>query len=599
MVWRVRLLQKKRNNNNSHLIMSNPSLETSSPPDTVQYVAQSFEKPPSAQTNRAVGWTLKVLTLSLIGVAVVAAIAFQLFGRSQKSARAMSTPGDFCVTGSGDYGSMPIQCTVQNSASACPVGCGCVPVAQNGSGYCREGVLIPTIVPTIIPSVAPSPTPGSTSPTPIRVPTSTPTPGRTSPTPTPGEVTFPVDLTHSVVALGNPNKTINKQGWSLNIFDMQQYQGDVYFGGGSNNDNVGPTNIWKINDSMNSASADYVGNVENLYRLAVFDNVLYMPNADPLGKETDRWLFEKKQTNGWRGLPGSANTVKSAHMLGVYKYKDLLFVSGSERLAQTQPSGFDTKPMVWLSANGGTQFVRAYTDTKDPTIKNYINNNRGSFDALFVLGSDLYVTPGFSGYYAKNLYPQVLRYDTSTKKFESSGSFDVLQWIPKSRYEDPVNDPYGQNSTKVSFPHAAVNVNNALLYVAKYEWGVSNFGLTLKTSHDAYAQAIELPHNALAQDIIVQNGKIYVLANALVSSQSGSYGRKAYAMIFRSDRASTNPSDWKEMIRIQNPDNDLEHAIVMSFEMTTNNIYFTYNAPFPKSDGKTGNLYRVRKPAGF
>jgi hypothetical protein len=408
---------------------------------------------------------------------------------------------------------------------------------------------------------------------------------------------FPIDLTNSVVDLGNPNKTINKTSWSLNVYDMQEYQGSIYFGGGGNNDNKGPTNIWKINDSLTAAVADYVGNVETLYRLSVIDNILYVPDADPLGSESDRWLFAKNQSAAWVGLPGSANTMKSAHMVGVYKHQNLLFVSGSERLSQTQSGGSDTKPMIWISANGGTTFVRAYTDTKDPAIKRYINSNRGSFDNLFTLGSNLYVTAGFSQFYDSRQYPQVLRYDSTSKTFESTGSFDVFQWIPQSKFY--IDDPYGQNRSKVAFPHSPINVDNALMYIAKYELGQSNFGLTLKRTETSPAEGVVLPYDAVAEDVIYRNGSIYVLANALIPTAPNQQTKKPFAVIFRSNKASTSASDWKELIRIANPNGNLNTSKAMSFEMTANNIYMTYGIYYPQTSSRAGDLLRVPRPAGF
>ena len=93
--------------------------------------------------------------------------------------------------------------------------------------------------------------------------------------------TRPTKIENALVNLGNPLAISGQTSRSLNVWDMQAFDGKIYLAGGSTVDNTGPIAVWAYNPSQQQFEQEYTVSEEAIEHYRVFDNQLYIPASDP------------------------------------------------------------------------------------------------------------------------------------------------------------------------------------------------------------------------------------------------------------------------------------------------------------------------------
>ena len=102
-----------------------------------------------------------------------------------------------------------------------------------------------------------------------------------------------------------------KTGRSLNVGDLQVFDGQIYVAGGSTVDNTGPINVWAYNPRTQQFNQDYRVAEEAIEHYRVFNNQLYIPAADPRGSDAPKF-YRRGLNRPWQQY--ASNAVTLAHV---------------------------------------------------------------------------------------------------------------------------------------------------------------------------------------------------------------------------------------------------------------------------------------------
>ncbi len=321
--------------------------------------------------------------------------------------------------------------------------------------------------------------------------------------------------------------------YARNVWDMQLWQGTLYMGHGNSSNrgpatNAGPIPIVAYDLATGRFETEFTVDEEQIDRFRIIGNRLYIPGHDP----RDSWdlgNFYRLNEGGWEKV----RTIPlGIHTYDILAFHDTLFVAeGSKKGAMVSYS--DDLGRTWKSVVlPGTP--RAYT--------------------LFTLENILYV----SAY--KGL---IFRYNSRGFKPVETDLFpDALS---------------GRHPLVVRAAH----LGQTLVYIGAdrvndHQW--RPFAAYKAARIDA-AQRLPLAPTDLPYDILVRDGRAYVLTNR--PEDAG-----FTAIIYRSGDLAV----WREVVRFSAP------ALARSFEYHAGVFYVGLGTDTASLHEASGNIYRVVPP---
>jgi hypothetical protein len=276
------------------------------------------------------------------------------------------------------------------------------------------------------------------------------------------------DVTSQVETLGNPGQQKYRAGdmvYAQNIWDMQAFEGRLYFGmGNSNNEGPAPNakggQIWSYGPKGNQFRVEFEADEEQVDRFRILNGKLVVPGHDP----TDSWEYGnwyRLEPGGWkkhRNIPGG---IHCYDMIGfnVKMFAALGTKPHSEFVVMSEDSG-----KTWKGC--GILGMRAYT--------------------LFTVGANLYVS----------LYSGVATWDGNRFHEEMD-----VEWFPG----DTENQPIRLVVRDVLFKGATLYIGAHL--ATDHQW--TPFALYM-AKDPAHIKRIDLPGKPW--DLLVKDGVLYVLS---------------------------------------------------------------------------------------
>jgi hypothetical protein len=344
------------------------------------------------------------------------------------------------------------------------------------------------------------------------------------------------DVGSRVETMGNPGRKLypaKSMAYARNIWDMQAFDGRIYFGMGNSN-NTGPApnarggQIWSYDPDRNQFKVEFEADEEQVDRFRILNGKLVVPGHDP----TDSWEYGnwyRLEPNGWkkhRNIPGGI------HCYDMIGFKGKLFAAlgtkpHSEFVVMSEDGG-----KTWKG--GGILGMRAYS--------------------LFTVADNLYVS----------LYRGVAAYDG--KRFHENIDYE---WFPgysgKKRIRLIVRPVHFKGATIYIGAHLATD----------HQW--SPFGL-YAAKDPSHVKKIDLPGNHW--DLLVKDGVLYVLS-ALEADDAKD---KVTVRV----TATSDLSTWQPLFQYEFP------TFARSFEYLDGSFYFGLGCEADDQRPETGRIFRVR-----
>ena len=325
--------------------------------------------------------------------------------------------------------------------------------------------------------------------------------------------------TAQLESLGNP--FLEKPVFARNVWDMQVFNGQLYFGHGDAVENSGPIKVFVYDPGSSQFTSDFTVDDEAINSFNIIDNQLLIPGYDPreswdLG---NFYRLENKVWHKYRTIPWGV------HAYQLLEFAGKLFITiGTDDVHPGLLSSSD-QGLTWVDMSG-----------------NQFNDRR--FNKLIVLNSQLYATGLL---------------ETGTVKLEGNlfkdASIPVANIAPGVATDTPVV------IQKLEY------FNNGIVYTvgkrqmyttdpaeerfetkAKAAFFTTNFQDTVK---------IRLPENSVPTDILLRDGKVLILTH-----------HKLEAGFENIVIESADALNWKETLRFSSL------SFARSFEFLEGKFYF-------------------------
>ena len=336
-------------------------------------------------------------------------------------------------------------------------------------------------------------------------------------------------------ALGIPGISLfpdSTTAYARNIWDMQAFDGRLYFGmGNSNNHPPAPNakggHIWSYDPKSDLFKVEYETDEEQVARFRIIRNRLVVPGHDP----TDPWTYGnwyRLEPNGWkkhRTIP------KGIHCYDMIEFNATLFAALGTKPNENFVLRSKDDGITWEAC--GIRGMRAYT--------------------LFTVDSHLHVS----------LYRGVAAWDG--KRFQEP---DQTVWFPGNTVR-----------RQVQLVVRPVCFKDTTIYIGAYratdhQW--TPFGLYAATGTEHIRQ-IHLPGKPW--DLLVKDGTLYVLS-ALETKKA----EPAFTICVTGTKDLTT---WERLFQFKAP------TFARSFEYLDGNFYFGLGCEADKTNPETGRIFRI------
>ena len=125
------------------------------------------------------------------------------------------------------------------------------------------------------------------------------------------------DVSNKVEIVGNPYSKLYRSGefiYARNIWDMQVFNGKVFFGGGNSNNfkpapNAGRVPVFSFNPKTNKFTNEYTVAEEQIDRFRVIEDKLYIPGHDATQKWDFGNFYTRTKSGKWKKYRTIPNTL--------------------------------------------------------------------------------------------------------------------------------------------------------------------------------------------------------------------------------------------------------------------------------------------------
>ena len=385
----------------------------------------------------------------------------------------------------------------------------------------------------------------------------------------------------AVVRLGNPLAGDGKTGRSLNVWDLQVFDGKVYLGGGDTSKNAGPINVWTYSLAYQSFIKETTVAEEAILQYKVIDNQLYIPAADPRGNDNSK--FYRRSVGGtWEKF--ADQSLKLAHVRDLIKVNDQLLLVGNSRPVTEEQT---VVPGAVITDSKQVNFRPVQVDNL-PDTGNVAFLGFDWFFTVFAFQNKIFATNAFlrdTGGYPGS----VAVYDPQTERLELDFNFGSEEFIPQANI-DRQNGKYGVDTIyQIWQPllyqdhliYTARSFSNAVNRRKAEQLYFNSLGVYLKSALGVSPLEIKLPHQAIGEDLLLIEDELYVLANRR-------QGAKFTIYVFKTDRLLDN--NWTEVLSFSSSNK------ARSFEYLDGDFYFGLGQDQGEAIANSGDILRYTLP---
>ncbi|MBF0469883.1 MAG: hypothetical protein HQL48_00760 [Gammaproteobacteria bacterium] len=377
------------------------------------------------------------------------------------------------------------------------------------------------------------------------------------------------DMTARLEKIGNPLRNIYiDEIYPRNVWDMQTYGGEIYFGGGNSSNrlpaaNAGPVPLVRYDPKRARFLISAAVAEEQIDNFALLDGELYIPGHDAT-QSWDFGNFYRLQGEEWIQY---RNIRKGLHNYAMESFNGVLWSAlGTTHGASVAHSA--DRGEHWEIVHLGK--YRAYGFLKFP--------------------QRLFVTKPFPGYQKrKQLLDEGEDYHAVYELLNSDTvAFHPREELTSSRMF-PSPSLYYSRDKKIIKP---TPFGSSLLYIGAYthnDHQALPFGLYHATMSggELRVEEVTLPDNYRPWDLLRLEGRIYLL---LASEDRHGFTVKVL------DSADHSPLQWHKLLQFRSP------AFARSFEMLEGDLYFALGTTVGDTQScqpgvlstNTGDVYRIK-----
>ena len=390
---------------------------------------------------------------------------------------------------------------------------------------------------------------------------------------TPTDSRSEIQLDESVTRLGNPLREDGMVGRALNVWDLQVFNGKVYIAGGSTVANTGPINVWAYDPITLTFDKEYTVDEEAIEHFKVFSERLYIPAADP--RKGDANKFYRKSADGlWQKYESDA--IKLAHVRDLIKTDndEILMVGNNRNLNQI------ANPSIAITTDDGVSFQEAGISKSQLSKVQLIDYNW--FFSVFEYQDKIYAISSLLRDVGN--YPGTISvYNPQTQKFEIDFDLRNDEFIPAN---DIGKSTVQQGNYIIYRIWNPLEFQNYLIYPVrsysnnkeKYEQAYMNsLGIYFKEKMGVTPKKVELPHNALGEDILIIDDELYVLANKKLQNN------KFMIYVYKTESIS-DKIKWQKVLEFSCNNK------ARSFEYLNSTFYFGLGQDYGDPLGNSGDL---------
>ncbi|MEO1800118.1 MAG: hypothetical protein AAFR62_06775 [Cyanobacteria bacterium J06629_2] len=376
----------------------------------------------------------------------------------------------------------------------------------------------------------------------------------------------PTEIENALINLGNPLATSGITGRSLNVWDLQAFEGKIYLGGGSTVDNTGPIDVLAYNPARQKFEKEYTVQEEAIEHYRVFDNQLYIPASDP--KIGDSNKFYRRDVSGtWQLYQSKA--IALAHVRDLIKLdtEEILLVGNNRSYKQL------SKPATAITTDGGKSFQEA-------GINNPPDNEFNWFFSVFTYQEKIYAPTSL----LRDCLDEpgtIAVYNPRQRKFELDLQLDNSEFIPQScrhgfyiiyRLWHPVE-----------FQGALVYPARSYSYYDrnKPQAYMNTIDLYVKPAPEATPFAVTFPDGkSVGEDLLVIDNRLYAIANAKIAKD------KFLVYLYKTNDPTVE-NNWQEVLHFRSSNK------VRSFEYLDGKFYFGLGQDYGDRLGKAGSILSI------
>lgn len=357
------------------------------------------------------------------------------------------------------------------------------------------------------------------------------------------------DVTSTMSYLGKPFTKGNQ--YYNNVWDIQSYNGRLYYGHGDWAYNAGPIPVVSMDLSNDSfVQNEYSVDDESIWRYKVLNGELYIPGSDARTGNWNWGQYYKLDANGWRM---SRSIPYALHVLDMEYFDGKLWAGvGAEGSDSTKLRKYELQS----SSDGGATW-----DVEMPTTGSACYNRCYT---LFQMNGNLY---GAGTIYGRSGY--------------------VLEVVPGGTAVQKTISFSGSNiPTASAVINRTENFNGNILFILQgYDTEVTTSGdgyhtpvAMVKASSLTNGTSVIMPEaGAIPTDILVRDNRVYVLANIKHSNTSWTN------IVYYSSDLNT----WTEAFRFDTG------AMARSFEENKKDFYIGLGGTYAARNSDYGKIYKI------
>lgn len=397
------------------------------------------------------------------------------------------------------------------------------------------------------------------------------------------------DMTEELVYLGNIPLDLGFQYKERNIWDLQVYNDRIFMGYGNTTTNPGPIPLMAWDIDLDSFINYGIIRGEAIEKLRIIKDSLFIPNSDPKGDTRKYNVLYNGQLNE------VILDYNMAHVRDIIPFNDRFYLLGNTRCPNT--FSMDCSGILELdNSTYQTDLLISELSEADP----YINARWNWFFGGWTYQNKLIIPNAmFNEIYAQNLTIKDAQFFTITdSEITWSANVDESErlihqhFFPADTMTTSLDDTIKFHT--ILRPHTSMEIADKLVYTLRsysINQGYGNLylkeynnsrGIYLKESLYDHATEILFPEpNAVGEDILSIEGKLYVLANKKLSN--GMYK----VFVYNTEAPTNNPSCWQELFHFKSSN------LARSFEYDDDNFYFGLGLNDGDDTGAAGELYKL------
>ncbi len=382
----------------------------------------------------------------------------------------------------------------------------------------------------------------------------------------------PTAIEQSIVSVGNPFSEDGHRDRSLNVWDLQVFDGKLYIGGGSTVDNTGPINVWAYDLATQQFEQEYTVQEEAIEHFRVFQDQLYIPAADPTEGDANKFYYRDHE-GGWHQVTDASIPLAHARDMIKLDTGEIILVGNSRDFKDL------SNPGTVITLDHGETFHSAGIDYA-------LRSEFNWFFSIFSYQGKTYAPTSLLKDY-QDFPGTIAVFNPDSQKLELDPALSNSMFIP----HEQLQRRWGKQGFYVIYRlWNPVEYNTALVYPVRsysyynrnYKQGYMNsIGCYVKPTPNSNPFAITLPDNrSIGEDVLKINNELYLLANTRVARN------QFIIYVYKTDNP-TDPKRWQTVMQFRSPNK------ARAFEYADGMFYFGLGQDYGDPIGKAGEILRL------